>query len=116
MSGLKVPKLPYDTSVVTALPSLVRHHLVTAEGDEVACAEFAEIIKTPATVMLLRVFHAIPGVMLVPTAAAGVASFDSVSVVLVAVLFVVSVTVMTKVCVPDVHVVESKVKIAFARL
>ena len=66
--------------------------------------------------MLLRVFHEIPGARLVPEAAAGVASFDSVSVVLVAVLFVVSVTVMMKVCVPDVHVVESKVKIAFARL
>ena len=48
-----------------------------------------------------------------PEAAAGVASFDSVSVVLVAVLFVVSVMVMTNVCVPNDHVVESKVNIAF---
>ena len=61
-------------------------------------------------------FHATPGDVLVPAAAAGVVSFDSVSVALVAVLFVVSVMVMTKVCVPNVHVVESKVNIPFVRL
>ena len=59
--------------------------------------------------------HAIPGVTLVPTATAGVASFESVSVVL-AVLFVVSVMVTTNVWFPDAHVVESKVNVAFARL
>ena len=59
--------------------------------------------------------HAIPGVTLVPTATAGVASFESVSVVLVAVLFVVSVMVMTNVCVPNDHVVESNENIALVR-
>ena len=93
----------------------MRHHLVIADGDEVACVEFAEIIKTPATLLLLRVLHAIPGVRLVPAAAAGVVSFESVSVVLVAVLFVVSVIVITKVCNPDAHVVESKENIALVR-
>ena len=59
--------------------------------------------------------HAIPGDVLEPDADEGVAIFESVSVVLVAVLFVVSVMVMTKVCNPDVHVVESKENIALVR-
>ncbi len=80
-----------------AFPSFVRHHLVTAAGAVVACAEFAEIVNVPRTFLLLMVLHAIPGEVLVPEADAGVAILESVRVVLVVVLFVVSVIVITKV-------------------
>ena len=85
------------TFVVMAFPSFVRHHLETTAGAVVACAEFAEIVNVPRTLLSFGVLHAIPGDVLVPDADAGVAIFESVSVVLVVVLLVVSVIVMMKV-------------------
>ena len=98
-----------------AFPSFVRHHLVTTAGAVVACAEFADIVNVPRTFLSLTVLHSTHGEVLVPEADAGVAILESVSVVLVAVLLVVSVTVMTKVWFPNDHEVESKVNIPLLR-
>ena len=96
--ALKVSYLrPDKTFVVIGLASFVRHHLETTAGDVVACAELAEIVNVPLTFISLRVLHATPGEVLVPDAEAGVVTLESVRVVLVAVLLVVSVIVRTKV-------------------
>ena len=88
MSGLKVPKLPYDTSVVTALPSLVRHHLETTAVPLGAADETALIVNTPDVVVLFVVAQVIVGPVLM---------LFTVNVLLVAVRADESVTVKTNV-------------------
>ena len=93
-------------SDVTMAPSRVRHHFLMVDVSVGTLVAFAEMLNAPSTLPLLGVFQATDGV---PRCTL------SVSVVLVVVLFVVSVMVMTNVCVPNDHVVESNENIALVR-
>ena len=88
--------------VVTALPSLVRHHLETLAVPLGAADETALNVNMPDLVVLFVVAQVIVGPVLM---------LLTVNVLLVAARADESVTVNTNVCDPFAHVVESKLKL-----